>query len=326
MRRHFRFALALCPLAIAHSQAALSQDVHSSHMPPPVTFTAEQDRQNMLHQLGIKALRPGPSGDEQAPNDANYDESNANPFPDLPDPLLLENGQKVTTATMWWHERRPQIVEMFEKDVYGRVPANTARVTWNVTTVDQEKIGFRAVVAKDLIGHVDNSAYPLIDVNIHMTLVTPADAKRPVPVLIMFGHAGFPAPNEPQGADMARINKAWKELLVQQDPTLTQVFEQHPAWQPVRNTPFQFPQLNEDGGLPSTWQLIAAGWGFALLDPASVQADNAAGLTRGIIGLMNKGQPRRPEDWGALRAWAWGAGRALDYLATNPSVDAKHRH
>jgi hypothetical protein len=70
--------------------------------------------------------------------------------------------------------------------------------------------------------------------------------------------------------------------------------------------------------------LIAAGWGFALLDPASVQADDGAGLTRGIIGLVNKGQPRKPEDWGALRAWGWGAGRALDYLATDPSVDAKH--
>jgi hypothetical protein len=321
MRRHFQFALALCTVAL--SQAAPSQDSHSTHMPPPVTFTAGQDQQNMMYQLGIMELRPRPSGDEQAPNHANYDESKANPFPDLPDPLLLNDGQRVTTPSMWWQERRPQIVEMFEKDVFGRVPANTPRVTWNVTAVDQEKIGFRPVVAKDLIGHVDNSAYPLIDVNIHMTLVTPADANRPVPVLIMFGHSGFPAPNEPQGADMARINKVWKTLLIRQDPALKQVFEQHPAWQPVRNTPFQFPQLNEDGGLPSTWQLIAAGWGFALLDPASVQADDAAGLTRGIIGLMNKGQPRRPEEWGALRAWGWGAGRALDYLATDPSVDAK---
>ena len=61
-----------------------------------------------------------------------------------------------------------------------------------------------------------------------------------------------------------------------------------------------------------------------MFDPASVQADNGAGLTRGIIGLVNKGQPRKPEDWGALRAWAWGAGRGLDYLETDPAVDAKH--
>jgi len=87
--------------------------------------------------------------------------------------------------------------------------------------------------------------------------------------------------------------------------------------------PFQFPQMNADGDPPNTWQLIADGWGFALLDPASIQTDNGAGLTRGIIGLANHGQPRQPDDWGALRAWAWGAGRALDYLETDPTVDAK---
>ena len=74
---------------------------------------------------------------------------------------------------------------------------------------------------------------------------------------------------------------------------------------------------------PATEQLIAAGWGFASLRPTSVQADNGAGLTRGIIGLVNKGQPRKPDDWGALRAWAWGASRGLDYLETTSAVDAK---
>ena len=113
-------------------------------------------------------------------------------------------------------------------------------------------------------------------------------------------------------------------MLIQQDPSLKEVFEKHPAWQPVKATPFAFPQMNEDGDPPNQWQLAAAGWGFALLDPASVQADDGAGLTRGIIGLVNKGQPRKPDDWGALRAWAWAAGRALDYLETDPSVDAKH--
>jgi hypothetical protein len=76
---------------------------------------------------------------------------------------------------------------------------------------------------------------------------------------------------------------------------------------------------------PSVEQLIADGWGYAYIDPSSIQADNGAGLTRGIIGLVNKGQPRKPDDWGALRAWAWGAARGLDYLqAKEPTVDAKH--
>jgi hypothetical protein len=273
---------------------------------PAVNFTQEQDQKNMLDQLGINALRPGPSGNEADPNHANYDEAKANPWPDYPDPLTLKNGQKVTTADMWWNQRRPQIVADFENEVYGRVPKDAPKVTWTVKAVDNETIGFSPVIAKDLVGHVDNSSYPLIDVNIHMTLVTPVRAKGPVPVLIMFTHAGFPNPKEPSEDEFERINQAWKALLIQQDPSLKEIFAQHPAWQPVKGTPFQFPQLNEDGGLPSTWQLIAAGWGFALLDPASVQADNGAGLTRGVIGLVNHGKPRHPDDWGALRAWAGG--------------------
>ncbi len=290
----------------------------------PVTFTTEQDQQNMEQQLGIKALRPGPSGNEKAPNHANYDESKATPFPNLPDPLTMENGQKVTTPDMWWRERRPEIVEGFEREVYGRVPANVPKVTWSVKTTDREWIGFNPVIAKEVIGHMDNSACPSIDVNIRMMLVTPVRAHGPVPVLMMFGRPGFPAPNQPSPDQLERINASLKALLIQQDPSLREVFERHPAYELEVPPPFQMPQLLPDGSLPPTWQLIADGWGYATIDPASIQADDGAGLTRGIIGLVNKGQPRKPDDWGALRAWAWGAGRALDYLETDPAVDAKH--
>ena len=311
------FLIALCA---SSSRSAGAQD----SAPPPVTFTSEQDHQNMMDQLGIKALRPGPSGDEKAPNHANYDESRANPYPNVPDALTMNDGQKVTTPAMWWDKRRPEIVELFSKYVYGRVPNNVPKVAWTVSTVDHEMLGFTPVIAKDVEGVVDNSSYPAISVRIHMMVVLPARAKGPIPVLMMFGRATFPNPNEPSGGDLDKINKAWETILTEQDPSLKQVFEQHPAWQPVKATPFQFPQLNEDAGLPNTWQLVAAGWGFVLFDPASVQADDGAGITRGIIGLVNKGQPRKPEDWGALRAWAWGAGRGLDYLETDPAVDAKH--
>ncbi len=85
-----------------------------------------------------------------------------------------------------------------------------------------------------------------------MTLVTPANAKGPVPVLMMFGRAGFPNPNEPRGEELDRINAAWKALLLQQDPSLKEVFAQHPAWEPVKESPlFQPPQLNADGDPPN---------------------------------------------------------------------------
>src|SRR5437667_43676 len=73
---------------------------------PPVEFTAEQDHQHMMDLLGIKALRRGPSGNDSAPNHANYDEALANPYPDLPDVLTLKNGTKVTTRDQWWTRHR----------------------------------------------------------------------------------------------------------------------------------------------------------------------------------------------------------------------------
>ena len=86
---------------------------------------------------------------------------------------------------------------------------------------------------------------------------------------------------------------------------------------------FKFPGMPEQKG--PTWQeqVLNMGWGYAVYVPTSVQADNGAGLTEGIIGLVNKGQPRTPEQWGALRAWAWGASRVLDYFETDKSVDAQ---
>lgn len=142
-----RYLLTSSLVALATVCAAISSIeafAQSSVGPPPVTFTADQDHQNMMDQLGIKALRPGPSGDEKAPNHANYDESKANPFPDLPDPLTLNDGQKVTTAKLWWEKRRPEIVDMYEKYVYGRVPNDVPNVAWTVEAVDHEMIGFKS--------------------------------------------------------------------------------------------------------------------------------------------------------------------------------------
>src|SRR5438093_7721058 len=151
------------------------------------------DHQNMMAQLGIRRLRPGPSGSESAPNHANYDEATANPFPDLPDVLMLKNGKRVTTADMWWKQRRPEIVEDFEREVLGRVPRNTPTVTWTVMTTERWTAGARPIVGRQIIGHADNSSSSTITVDIQMTLVMPADAKRPVPVMIMFGNGLLPS-------------------------------------------------------------------------------------------------------------------------------------
>lgn len=248
-------------------------------------WTTAEDHRNMMDQLGIKALRPGPSGNEAAPNHANYDESSANPFPDYPEILRLKDGGAVSSAEVWWKKRRPEIIEDFEREVLGRVPANPPRISWTVTKTVNDKVGPYPVVAREVTGRADNSGYPGISVEIQMVVVTPAWVQKPVPLMMMYGRPALPSAPVPEA--FARF-----AAMAGTDPA-------------------------------STLQLIAAGWGYAQLNPGSVQADNGAGLTKGIIGLSNKGQPRKPEDWGALRAWAWGASRALDYLETDPTVDAK---
>jgi len=238
-------------------------------------LTAE-DHQRMMDLLGIKSLRPGRNGmNPQAENYANYDESKANPYPNLPNPLVLKNGQKVTTIEMWWNQRRPEIVEDFDREIYGRVPKDTPKINWEVTSTTNEKNGDVPVITKELVGHVDNSSFPAISVNIQLTLTTPAGATGPVPVIMEFGFGG------------------------------------------------RFGRLRPSSGPSWQQQVLAKGWGYAIIVPNSIQADNGAGLIQGIIGLCNKGQPRKADDWGALRAWAWGASRALDYFETDKSVDAR---
>jgi hypothetical protein len=275
------------------AQPAASTTSGATNSAAMLSRKTAEDHKNMMEQLGITRLRPGPSGQPGATNSANYDEAKANPFPDLPDVLTLKNGQKVTTPEMWWKQRRPEIVADFEREVIGRVPKDVPKVTWAVVSnITDGLVGDLPANGKQLIGHVDNSAYPEITVDIRMTLAIPAHAKGPVPVLMMFGGFGGDGMPRPPGT-----------------PVPTNRFGGFGG-------PFKDP--------PSTEQLLAAGWGYATIFPNSIQADNGAGLTKGIIGLVNKGQPRKPDDWGSLRAWAWGAARGLDYLETDPGVDAKH--
>lgn len=255
---------------------ASAQDSTASSI---VTFTTQEDHQQMLKQLGIRKLRPGPSGNESAPNHANYDEALANPYPELPPLLVCADGTAVTTKEDWQQKRRPEIVELLEREVIGRIPEDTPAVKWNVLEEQDVTIAEIPVVETTLEGVVDNARCPEIEVKIQLRVGRPKMAEKPVPTLMMFTFFSW----GPQGA-------------------------------PRRQ--FRFP-----GPTPQE-VLIKAGWGYALIVPNSIQADNGAGLTRGIIGLTNRGQPRKPDDWGSLRAWAWGASRALDYLKTSPAFDS----
>lgn len=303
---------ALALFATCHTCSACIQDAQEStkdeskkQVSSVVTFSTLDDHRDMQKQLGITRLRSGPSGDPNNPNAANTDESKANPYPNLPDLMTLKNGLKVTTADQWWKQRRPEIVEDFEREVLGRIPEGVPSVTWKVVKTIEKKLGEIDVIDKRLVGRVDNTDCPEIEVNIMMSIVVPKQVKGPVPALMQFGFTAW-------GMDGEDIS-------------------------------FGGPRFGEQrpGGPPSKErQLIEAGWASVTIHANSIQEDSGGeqprrfgpprpegqtggGLTRGIIGLTNKGKPRQGEQWGALRAWSWGASRGLDYLETEPPIDAK---
>lgn len=287
------FVLAMAPFAGRAFQSA-QQPAQPAAMPTAgrgqptpqqlaIQQASKEDHQQMMDQLHIASLRPGVNA--RVLGAANYDEAKANPYHDLPDALTLKSGKKVTGARIWWSLRRPEIVEDFDREIYGRVPKSVPKVKWEVTNTANERVGDVAIITKTVVGHADNSSYPKIAVDIQLSVSTPVEAKSPVPVIMVFGGGFGGGRGAPPAVSPAQ-----------------QGAEPGPSWQA---------------------QVLAKGWGFATLNPTSIQADNGAGLRTGIIGLVNRGEPRKPEDWGALRAWAWGAGRAMDYFETDQAVDAK---
>ena len=183
----------------------------------------------------------------------------------MPDLMTFKDGTKVKTADQW-PKRRAEIVEEFEREVYGRIPKNVPKVKWEVTNTVEGESGGIATVTKTLVGHVDNSAFPKIKVAIQASFTVPKHAAGKVPIILQFGG-----------------------------------------------------RLRRPRAAANSWtqQALDKGWGYGTINPNSIQGDNSR-LREGIIGLTNKGEPRSPEDWGALRAWAWGVSRLIDYFEANP--------
>jgi len=329
----FRFAVILvallallCPLVMAQPAA------------PENTASGTTDRQRMLAMLHLP-VPPTPN------KNRNHDEAKATLFPDLPDPLILKNGQPVKDADTWWKQRRPEVFNDVMTEIYGKIPDNTPKITWEVTAQTNDG----KVKTKTIVGHIDNAAYPAATPSIRMTLYLPANAPGPVPVIVEDTTAAFlggprqggPRAGAPGGAvgaqsatlsaqDRAKINDTLKALIEKEDPSTKAIFDGQPRFAIIAAPPTQIAAgapaaVAPGGGAPSgREQVLAKGWGFATFDTGSVQADSSAGLTVGIIGLMNKGQPRsRPDEWGVLAAWAWGLSKSIDYFETDKDVDAK---
>ncbi|MEJ1237687.1 acetylxylan esterase [Chryseolinea sp. T2] len=276
-------AFILVPIALSLMTLSASAQF-SQATRDSINKITQADYAQMLGQLGLTA-----DGMRRGPSGDPSAPNAANRFEDkvnaysLPDPLQAKSGKKVKSAPEWWNVRRPEIVADFDHEVYGKLPANIPGVTWETVYVRDTVVGNMPIHEKLLKGVVDNSSYPSVKVEIELLVATPSKSTQPVPVVIEFG---------------------WIK-------------------NPFNRGPVQPLGLGSAG--EPTWkeQLIMRGWGYAILVPSSIQADNGAGLTQGIIGLVNKGQYRKPADWGALRAWAWGASRVIDYLETDKNVDSK---
>lgn len=274
-RNAIALAIGVCSISLAFSQRSQAERDSLARL-------SAADHAQMKQQLGIEAPnRPGPSGNPQADNAANSDESKVRAYT-LPDPLRMEDGREVVSAALWEQERKPELIELFEREMFGRIPVQVPEVRWEVVSELDTVAGIHPMRQIRLNGRVDNSSYPSIEVNMEMEVYLPAHADGPVPLVLEFGFLRWPfgpRPAEPPTTILSRGEPSGKE------------------------------------------QLISRGWGFAILVPSSIQADNGAGLRQGIIGLVNKGAPRSADDWGSLRAWAWGASRALDYFESHPGVD-----
>jgi (4-O-methyl)-D-glucuronate---lignin esterase len=217
---------------------------------------------------------------------SNYDESKVGNYT-LPDPLVLADGQPVRDAKTWFDVRRPQLLKLYADDIYGRVPADTPKATFKVVETDTNALGGFAIHRDVEIRFGKGTNAPVA----HLHMYLPPQATKPVPLLLHI--VFFSNPPFPDGtASTASAGPARR---------------------------FRF----SEGG-PIT-NIFAHGYGYATFKYSGIQPDRANSFRQGVIGLTLKpGQTKpAPDQWGAISAWAWGASRVLDYLETDPAVDAK---
>ena len=227
------------------------------------------DYENMKAQIGVQETNPRRDSNSEDPSlRPNYNELLANPFPFYPDPFTTFSGKKVKNARMWYKVRRPEIKEVFEREVYGRIPDNVPDVSWHIAREYDAQLGDMDIVIRELKGIVDNRSYPEISVEIQAQVMWRKDAGMDLPVVVDFSY-------------MLGMPMSW------------------------------------DGSVTWQQQVLERGWAAAQILPNTVQPDSGHGLTKGIIGLCNKGEYRKPDDWGVLRAWGWGVSKLIDYFETD---------
>lgn len=253
----------------------------------------------LLSSLALQAQAPPPTPrpapDVVAGIPVNYDETKVGTYI-LPDPLKLNNGKPVRNAQAWYSKRRPEIVEMFETQQYGKAPGRPAGESFEIVDKGTPALNGKAIRKQVTIYLNKEKTGPSIDLLIYL----PAAATKPVP---MFFSINF-------GAIQNAVD----------DPEI----KPETVWDSKTNTRIA-PPAGRGFGRIDAKALLDAGFGVATYYYGDVDPDYLEGFPNGIRALYLKpGQKERaPDVWGSIAAWAWGMSRVQDYFETDKSIDAK---
>lgn len=229
----------------------------------------------------------------------NYDESKVGEYT-LPDALRLENGERVRDAAMWYRQRRPELVRLFEENVYGRSPVEGLDISWDVFDVENKAFGGRAVRKQVTVYFSKDKQGPREDVLMYL----PSKARKPVPLIVTLNFTG----NQSVIGDPA-VKLGW--IWDRSTKTKRQAGEES------RGTNKDFAGAVE--------KLLARGYGMATIYYGDIEPDFSGGMSLGVRRIFLPPEQSEPaaDEWGAIAAWGWGLSRALDYLETDHDVDAK---
>lgn len=237
------------------------------------------------------------------PGGYNYDEAKVPPYK-LPDPLVMANGQRVVDARGWTDRRRPELLKLFEQEVYGSMPGRLASTKYQVTSTDENALGGKAIRKEVAVLFTGKEDGPRMDILIYL----PKGAKRPTRMFLGLNFNGNHAVHSDPGIT---LSKQW----MRNDPA--KGVENNRASDKAR------------GVEASRWQvemILERGYGLATIYYGDLDPDFDDGFQNGVQPLFYKPGQTKPTstEWGSIGAWAWGLSRALDYLETDSAVDAKH--
>ena len=235
---------------------------------------------------------------------ANYDESKV-PAYTLPNPLVLNDGQRVRDAQTWRSKRRPELLELFSREVYGRTPAGRPdKMHWEVTSVDRRALGGKAVRKEITVWFTERKEGP----KMHLLIYQPAGAAGTRwPAFLGYNYYGNQCVNADPGITMST---AWMRT--------------NADYKIVNNRATE----GTRGAHASRWNVetvVARGYATVTMYYGDLCEDRVEGLTKDVGAMFNTGaaDERKPDAWGAIGIWAWGLSRAMDYLETDSEIDAR---